>query len=265
MSEKCIVAGCNNHKDQGEFVGSLCRPCHQMLTTGIPGFGSTFIHRIAENNKELSLKVDRLSAGAEALIAKVETQVAPKKAKAEKKAPPELGELVNGHYVTLHTAPLPETVKAGTTHYYTDGSCIGGARGGWSFAVTLDDGYEVHSGSLENTTNGRMEVMAMLEAIRNVSAKGHQSVIIRADAQYVVNGCNTWRKGWRSKGWRKADGAQIEHMDLWKEIDQLLNECAELGQSVTIAWVKGHDKEPGNEVVDLFAGLAARSIPEVTV
>lgn len=55
MTTKCIVAGCQNHKDEGRFVGDLCAPCYNMITTGEIKYGTTFIHKLASRSNLLEL------------------------------------------------------------------------------------------------------------------------------------------------------------------------------------------------------------------
>lgn len=156
---------------------------------------------------------------------------------------------------------------------YTDGSCIHNANitkiaigpGGWAYALYNNDTLVFkHSGSAQNTTNGRMEVMAAHEAIRfiasnpqltNPNSIGHPGGFeIISDSKYVIDGLNSWLDGWAKKNF-----SGIKHPDLWKNMYHLIhNDLKAL--KITGVWVKGHNGDEGNEVVNSLAQEAAYSI-----
>ena len=122
---------------------------------------------------------------------------------------------------------------------YADGSCIGNpGPGGWGVLILEPDGSERElSGSDPSTTNNRMEITAVIEALRAV-APGVE-VTVRSDSQYVVK---TMTLGWKRR----------ENVDLWQQLD------AEVAQrKVNFEWVRGHAGDPHNERADELANRAA--------
>ncbi len=137
----------------------------------------------------------------------------------------------------------PETVV------YTDGSCLGNpGPGGWAWAVP-DGPYA--SGCAASSTNQRMEVTAVLEALRTVPGP----LLVVSDSSYVVN-CfrDRWWQGWLRRGWRNAQGRPVANRDLW---EPLLELALHGGRQVRFEWVKGHAGDPMNERVDQLATEAA--------
>lgn len=130
---------------------------------------------------------------------------------------------------------------------YTDGGySIPKGVGGYAFVVVdgIDVVHTFHT-TEKNSTNSRMEIKAFLGALRY--AKEHypnQEVTMYTDNQYVVRGYNEWMKGWKAKGWRKADGKEIMNRDLWEQIDQ------EKSPLLISKWVRGHNGDEYNELVD---------------
>ncbi len=137
----------------------------------------------------------------------------------------------------------------GTTVVYTDGSCLGNpGRGGWAWAV---EGGPRQSGGEPHTTNQRMEVTAVIEALRALPGAVH----VVSDSIYVVN-CfrQRWWEGWLRRGWRNSQGKPVANRDLW---EVLLPLVLEGGRPVTFEWVKGHSGDTMNDLVDLMAVEAA--------
>lgn len=130
---------------------------------------------------------------------------------------------------------------------WTDGSCLGNpGPGGWAFVVTDGKNIAERNGGEKNTTNNRMELMAVIAAL--VATKKHKTVEIHTDSQYVKNGMETWLANWKARGWRTADKKPVKNQDLWQKLD-------ELSSTVTIhwIWVRGHDGEEFNERCDELA------------
>ena len=133
---------------------------------------------------------------------------------------------------------------------YTDGACIGNpGPGGWAWAAPQG---MFASGFEEMTTNQRMEVRAVLEALSTHDGR----VVIVSDSAYVVN-CfrQRWWIGWKARGWRNAKGQPVANQDLWRPLIELV-EARGLDQ-VVFRWVKGHSGDPMNELVDKLATEAA--------
>lgn len=138
---------------------------------------------------------------------------------------------------------------------YTDGSCLGNpGRGGWA-CIMIDDKYlqekEMHGGCID-TTNNRMEITAVVEGLK--ALKKPCQVTLYTDSAYVVNSVTKgWLEGWKKNGWKKK-GDPLKNIDLWKELDELLNI-----HQVTFIWVKGHaENEYNNRCDELARGEARR-------
>lgn len=130
---------------------------------------------------------------------------------------------------------------------YTDGGCSGNpGPGGWAFAVSKDGVIvESHSGGSESTTNNRMELTAVINALRFAIEKGEREVIVLTDSQYVKNGITVWINSWKRNGWRTSGKAPVKNVEYWVELDSLNSRL-----SVNWSWVKGHAGIEGNEECD---------------
>jgi len=126
---------------------------------------------------------------------------------------------------------------------YTDGSCISNPNGagGWAIAIIEEDGYEYYfSDKNPSTTNNRMELTAVVEAISSV--KENQECIIFSDSQLTINCANgKWK--------RKAN------LDLWKEYDKVSK-----NKIINFEWVKAHNGNKYNEIVDELAYNEAKNV-----
>ncbi|WP_369834872.1 ribonuclease HI [Halanaerobium sp. MA284_MarDTE_T2] len=143
----------------------------------------------------------------------------------------------------------------GTRNYkiYTDGACSGNPGPGGYAAVIIFDGQEEKiTGSAENTTNNRMELKAVIEALKTIP-KG-SSVELYSDSTYVLNGLSKWIKSWKSKGWKTAANKEIANKDLWSELDMLTSNF-----KIDYFKVESHSGDYYNETVD---SLAKESIPQ---
>ena len=135
---------------------------------------------------------------------------------------------------------------------FTDGSCKGNpGPGGWAWAVA--PGGEPHgAGGDPATTNQRMEVRAVIEALRALAPDGRPVEIV-SDSTYVVN-CfrDGWWKKWERNGWKNAKRQPVANDDLWRPLVELVR-----NGDVTFRWVKGHSGNPMNDRVDALAVAAA--------
>jgi ribonuclease HI len=137
---------------------------------------------------------------------------------------------------------------------YADGCCEPNpGAGGWAFVVFLDE-QEVAAGcgGARKTTNQRMEMTAVLEALAWVTDNSPKRVPrLFSDSAYTVNGCNDWRHKWRRNGWHRAgpnakpENRIIANLDLWKDLDAALTHIP-----VQLEWCKGHAGIIGNERAD---------------
>lgn len=132
---------------------------------------------------------------------------------------------------------------------YTDGSCQGNpGPGGWAF-VTADTTV---AGGEPRTTNNRMELRAVIEALRVFEGP----VEIVSDSRYVVDCLNQrWYTKWRANGWKRAKGAPVLNPDLWKALLALVEGRARC--QVVFTWVKGHADDTMNARADAAARAAA--------
>ena len=137
---------------------------------------------------------------------------------------------------------------------YTDGACSGNpGPGGWA-AVLLDgEGRRRElSDGLRNTTNNRMELLAVIQALETL--KRSCDVRLFSDSEYVVNAINKgWLRGWHAKGWIKSDKKPVLNVDLWQRLLPQLERHA-----ITFIWTRGHAGNPENERCDELAVAASR-------
>ena len=130
--------------------------------------------------------------------------------------------------------------------FYTDGSSDKDGYGGWAVVVpgAADDDHLC--GHASDTTNNRMELTAVLEAML---LAGPAPAVIVSDSQYVRGGLTQWWKGWVRNGWRNASGKPVANQDLWQKLLPVYHEGL-----FEIRWVKGHAGNEWNEVADKLAG-----------
>ena len=131
---------------------------------------------------------------------------------------------------------------------FTDGACSGNpGPGGWGSILRYGAFEKEISGGSAQTTNNRMEVTAVIEALRLL--KEPCSVTLYTDSQYVVNGVTKgWAESWRANGWRKADKKPALNPELWETLLELLET-----HEVEFVWLRGHAGHPENERCDLMA------------
>jgi len=132
---------------------------------------------------------------------------------------------------------------------YTDGACSGNpGPGGWAWAVP-EGRYS--SGPAARTTNQRMEIQAVLEAVTTLD--GPLEVV--SDSTYVVN-CfrDGWWRGWLARGWLNSQKKPVANRDLW---EPLISEYRRYPERLSFRWVKGHGGDPYNDLVDRLAVEAA--------
>ena len=141
-----------------------------------------------------------------------------------------------------------------TVKIYTDGSCSGNPGPG-GFAALIQYGEDLDllvTGGAPGTTNNRMELAALIEAVKAVNkAEGlrNHHLTVRSDATYLVNAFNhDWIGGWVNRGWLNAKGQAVANRDLWETLIQELK-----GHPTTFIWIRGHSGHPQNEYCDRVA------------
>lgn len=149
-------------------------------------------------------------------------------------------------------------VTKGATHVelYTDGACSGNpGPGGWAYVLKHPaSGKErVESGGEAQTTNNRMEMMAVIMGLR--ALKSRSRVELWSDSQYVLKGLKEWLAGWKKRGWKTADKKPVKNQDLWQTLDGLV-----AGHDVSFHWIKGHSEHPENERCDRLAVAAIEQL-----
>lgn len=142
---------------------------------------------------------------------------------------------------------------------YTDGACSGNpGPGGWGALFLVEHETKgkrklVLKGGEKHTTNNRMELIAVLEALKfihnDLISKYKCTIEIYSDSSYVINPVNSnWLQGWIRNGWITTKGTPIINQDLWEVMYTLL--CA---MNVKFIKVKGHNGNKFNEYVDQVA------------
>jgi ribonuclease HI len=130
---------------------------------------------------------------------------------------------------------------------FTDGACSGNpGPGGWGAILRSGATEKELWGGEPNTTNNRMEMMAVIKAL--VALKRPVSIRLHTDSQYVQKGITEWIHGWKKRGWKTASKEPVKNEDLWRMIDA---EAAR--HQVEWLWVKGHAGHPENERCDALA------------
>lgn len=136
---------------------------------------------------------------------------------------------------------------------YTDGACKGNpGPGGWGALLKYGEHERELFGGESLTTNNRMELTAVIEALR--ALKRPSRVVVHTDSQYVQKGVTEWLRNWKQRGWKTADRKPVKNEDLWRALDALL-----ASHQISWRWVRGHSGHPENERAD---ALANRGVPQ---
>ena len=130
---------------------------------------------------------------------------------------------------------------------YTDGACSGNpGPGGWAAILSCMGREKELSGGERETTNNRMELRAVIEALSALTEP--REVELWTDSQYIARAINEgWLAGWKRRGWRRKEG-ELKNPELWQRLDALLGE-----HKVTVNWLRGHDGQEQNERCDALA------------
>ncbi len=137
----------------------------------------------------------------------------------------------------------------GAVEIYADGACKGNpGPGGWGVLLRSGGREKEMYGGTPDTTNNRMELTAVIEAL--AALKGRRRVRVYTDSRYVQKGISEWIHDWKRRGWRTADKKAVKNADLWMRLDELAR-----GHEIEWHWVKGHAGHPENERADALANL----------
>jgi ribonuclease HI len=149
-----------------------------------------------------------------------------------------------------------------TAIIYTDGGCIGNpGPGGWAFVLVRDGLSTTRNGAERQTTNNRMELTAVIMALRYLDEVGlpsdGEAVRVITDSEYVRRGVSEWIHTWLKNGWKTSNRKPVKNQDLWVVLHELQSE-----RRISWEWVKGHS---GNEFNELCDNLVHEAIDTLTV
>jgi len=137
---------------------------------------------------------------------------------------------------------------------YTDGACKGNPGvGGWGVVVKTGSSEQELFGGAPATTNNRMEMTAVIEALTTL--KPGSRVRLHTDSQYVQKGISEWIHAWKRRGWKTADKSPVKNVDLWQRLDALAAQ-----HDIEWVWVRGHAGHDGNEHADRLANRGVDKI-----
>jgi len=136
---------------------------------------------------------------------------------------------------------------------YTDGSCLNNpGNGGWAAIININNNVKKISGSVKDTTNNKMELMAPIKALQEIKEK--QPIEIYTDSQYVRLGITDWVHKWMKNNWQTSKKEPVKNKELWIQLYELTG-----AYDIKWIWVKAHSGNLLNEEVDLLAKQAAES------
>ena len=146
---------------------------------------------------------------------------------------------------------------AARVEIFTDGACSGNpGAGGWGAILRYKDVEKELSGGEAQTTNNRMELMAVIEALS--ALKRPCNISLYTDSKYVMSGITEWLANWKQNGWRTANKKQaVKNVDLWQRLDELTQQ-----HEIRWIWVKGHNGHAENERCDALARAEVAKIKE---
>ncbi|MDA9200358.1 ribonuclease HI [Candidatus Pelagibacter ubique] len=134
---------------------------------------------------------------------------------------------------------------------YTDGSCLNNpGNGGWAAIINQNGEVKEISGSVKDTTNNKMELMAPIMALKQI--KQNDKIEIYTDSQYVRLGITEWVHKWIKNNWQTSKKEPVKNKELWMQLYELTNQF-----EIKWIWVKAHAGNALNEEVDLLAKKAA--------
>lgn len=137
---------------------------------------------------------------------------------------------------------------------YTDGACKGNpGPGGWGVYLIYKDKEKSLYGGEAETTNNRMELMAVIQALE--ALKRPCSIRLHSDSKYVLQGITEWIANWKKRGWKTSANKPVKNEDLWRRLDEAIQR-----HQIQWVWVKGHAGEAGNERADALANQGVQQV-----
>lgn len=147
-----------------------------------------------------------------------------------------------------------ENQKIDDVIIYTDGACRGNpGPGGWGAWLTCRGVHKELFGGEKETTNNRMELTAVIEALNALKRPCH--VDLHTDSQYVKNGMTQWIFNWKKNNWKTANKKPVKNAELWQALDEAVKR-----HQIDWHWVKGHAGDEGNEKADMLANKGTDSV-----
>ena len=138
---------------------------------------------------------------------------------------------------------------------YTDGACKGNpGPGGWGALIIYDGVAKEIYGGEKDTTNNRMELSAVIEALKVIDNK-MCPLSVYTDSTYVLKGMSEWLKGWKSNNWKSSNKKPVKNKDLWVILDSLATT-----HKIKWVWVKGHSGHPENDRADFLANMGVGEV-----
>jgi ribonuclease HI len=146
-----------------------------------------------------------------------------------------------------------ETTRQPRIKLSTDGACIGNpGPGGWACVLRFDDRTCEIFGSHPDTTSNRMELQAVIEALKRLEGQPPHSITAFTDSTYLQRGATLWLPNWKARGWMTAKGRDVANRGLWEELDRL-----KARHTIDWRWVRGHGNDLDNLRSDYLANKAA--------
>lgn len=162
------------------------------------------------------------------------------------------------HARRVPLAAVAEAAGEAKVEIWTDGACKGNpGPGGWGALLKYGDHERELFGGEAATTNNRMELTAVIEALD--SLKRRCQVLLHTDSQYVQLGITEWLPNWIRRDWKTADRKPVKNADLWQKL-----QAAAARHEIEWRWVKGHAGHDGNERADELANRGVESLPART-
>ena len=140
---------------------------------------------------------------------------------------------------------------------YTDGACVGNpGPGGWAAIILKENRKKELFGGEKLTTNNRMELTAAIKALEYCAEEETKQLSLKqikiyTDSNYVKDGITIWINNWEKNNWKTTDKKNVKNVDLWKKLKDLVT-----SNQVEWNWIKGHSKNPMNELADNLAKKA---------